>query len=169
VTTFANAQKREALKDAPAAPDRNVGYLYQSNFIDMDLPTNFNLSPEALKNIINGDKTAILVWGTVKYADAFQCRRWVRFLMATSTQAKGATMPKFQRRHYCVVADWLRTAPMAIRELDRRLVAHSLADRLERDNPRFRRQRFLDAAGVFYSGASEDTAVAARLSLSAAE
>jgi hypothetical protein len=32
--------------------------------------------------------------------------------------------------------------------LDRHLVAHSLADRLERDNPRFDRHRFLKAAGV---------------------
>jgi hypothetical protein len=78
-------------------------------------------------------------------------------------------MSKFQRRHYCMLADFLRTAPMAIRELDRRLVAHALADRLATDNPRFSRQRFLDAAGVLYSGESEDAAIAVRLSLRAAE
>jgi hypothetical protein len=78
-------------------------------------------------------------------------------------------MSKFQRRHYVELADWLASASMAVRELDRRLIAHSLADRLERDNPRFRRQRFLDAAGVIYSGDSEDAALAARLSLRAAE
>jgi hypothetical protein len=78
-------------------------------------------------------------------------------------------MSNFQRRHYYVLADWLLTAPMAIPELDRRLVAHSLADRLERDNSRFSRQRFLDAAGVLCSGDSEEAVVAARLSLRAAE
>jgi hypothetical protein len=78
-------------------------------------------------------------------------------------------MSKFQRRHYVELADWLANASMAVRELDRRLIAHSLADRLERDNPRFRRQRFLDAAGVIYSGDSEGAALAARLSLRAAE
>jgi hypothetical protein len=78
-------------------------------------------------------------------------------------------MSKFQRRHYVELAHWLADAAMPIRELDRRLVAHSLADRLERDNPRFRRQRFLDAAGVTYSGDSEDAALTARLSLRAAE
>jgi hypothetical protein len=78
-------------------------------------------------------------------------------------------MSKFQRRHYVELADWLANASLAIRELDRRLVAHSLADRLGRDNPRFRRQRFLDAAGVTYSGDSEDAALTARLSLRAAE
>ena len=78
-------------------------------------------------------------------------------------------MPKFQRRHYVELADWLANASMAVRELDRRLIAHSLADRLERDNPRFRRQRFLDAAGVIYSGDSEGADLVARLSLRAAE
>jgi hypothetical protein len=78
-------------------------------------------------------------------------------------------MSKFQRRHYVELADWLANASMAVRELDRRLIAHSLADRLERDNPRFRRQRFLDAAGVIYSGDSEGADLVARLSLRAAE
>jgi hypothetical protein len=75
----------------------------------------------------------------------------------------------FQKRHYEFLANWLAVAPMAIRELDRRLVAHSLADKLERDNPRFRRQQFLDAAGVIYGDTSEDAALTVRLSLRAAE
>jgi hypothetical protein len=47
----------------------------------------------------------------------------------------------FQKRHYCALADRPRTDPMAIRELDRRLVAHSLAVWLERDNRCFQRLR----------------------------
>ena len=47
-------------------------------------------------------------------------------------------MPKFQKRHYEFLADWLGNASMALyRHTDRVLVAHSLADRLARDNPRF--------------------------------
>jgi hypothetical protein len=45
----------------------------------------------------------------------------------------------------------------------------ALADRLATNNPRFSRQRFLDAAGVLYSGESEDAAIAVRLSLRASE
>ena len=53
----------------------------------------------------------------------------------------------FSKRHYEFLAAWLDNAAMAVGDLDRRLVAHSLADRLERDNPRFNRHRFLKAAG----------------------
>ena len=52
----------------------------------------------------------------------------------------------FSKRHYEYLAAWLDTAAMAVSDRDR-LVAHSLADRLERDNPRFDRHRFLKAAG----------------------
>ena len=56
-------------------------------------------------------------------------------------------MSKFQRRHYVELADWLANASMALySRTDRVLVAHSLADRLARDNPRFKRERFLKAA-----------------------
>jgi hypothetical protein len=65
-----------------------------------------------------------------------------------SNQREGHTMSKFQRRHYVELADWLANASMAVGDLDRRLVAHSLADKLERDNPRFDRHRFLKAAGA---------------------
>jgi hypothetical protein len=54
----------------------------------------------------------------------------------------------FQKRHYEFLADWLANAAMAVSDLDRHLVAHSLADRLECDNSRFDRNRFLKAAGV---------------------
>ena len=54
----------------------------------------------------------------------------------------------FQKLHYEFLAGWLANAAMAVGDLDRRLVAHSLADRLERDNPRFDRNRFLKAAGA---------------------
>ena len=77
-------------------------------------------------------------------------------------------MPRFQKRHYVELAEWLANASMAIRELDRRLVAHSLADRLAGDNARFQRERFLEAAGVLYSSNSEDAAVAVRIGLRAA-
>ena len=53
----------------------------------------------------------------------------------------------FSKRHYEFLAAWLDNAAMAVGDLDRRLVAHSLADRLERDNHRFDRRRFLAAAG----------------------
>ena len=53
----------------------------------------------------------------------------------------------FSKRHYDFLAAWLDNVAMAVGDLDRRLVAHSLADRLERDNPRFDRHRFLKAAG----------------------
>ena len=53
----------------------------------------------------------------------------------------------FSKRHYEFLAAWLDNAAMAVGDLDRRLVAHSLADRLERDNPRFDRHRFLKVAG----------------------
>ena len=53
----------------------------------------------------------------------------------------------FSKRHYEFLAAWLDNAAMAVGDLDRRLVAHSLADRLERDNPRFDRHRFLTVAG----------------------
>ena len=53
----------------------------------------------------------------------------------------------FSKRHYEFLAAWLDNAAMAIGDLDRRLVAHSLADRLERDSPRFDRQCFLKVAG----------------------
>ena len=103
---------------------------------------------------------------TMIYLDSRFTRRHLR---NGSNQCEGHTMSKFQRRHYVELADWLANASMAVQQLDRRLIAHSLADRLERDDPRFRRQRFLDAAGVLYGGNSEDDAVAARLSLRAAE
>ena len=54
----------------------------------------------------------------------------------------------FQKRHYDFLADWLANVAMAVGEMDRRLVTHSLADRLQRDNPRFQRERFLKAAGA---------------------
>jgi hypothetical protein len=58
-------------------------------------------------------------------------------------------MSKFERRHYVELADWLANARMALySRTDRVLVAHSLADRLERDNARFDRNRFLKAAGA---------------------
>jgi hypothetical protein len=53
----------------------------------------------------------------------------------------------FSKRHYEYLAAWLDTAAMAVSDRDRRLVAHSLADRLERDNPHLDRHRFLKAAG----------------------
>jgi hypothetical protein len=62
----------------------------------------------------------------------------------------------FSKRHYEYLADWLRDASMAVADIDRRLVASSLADRLSRDNPRFDRKRFLAAAGA--SGAVLDIA-----------
>jgi hypothetical protein len=54
----------------------------------------------------------------------------------------------FSKRHYEFLAEWLRNASMAVGDMDRHLVAHSLADRLERDNPRFDRKRFLRAANA---------------------
>ena len=49
----------------------------------------------------------------------------------------------FQRRHYERLADWLASIP----DLDRRAkTAASLADMLDRDNPRFKRDRFLRRA-----------------------
>jgi len=59
----------------------------------------------------------------------------------------------FQKRHYEMLADWLANASMAVSDLDRRLVAHSLVDRLERDNRRFDRRRFLAAAACDQSNA----------------
>jgi hypothetical protein len=53
----------------------------------------------------------------------------------------------FSKRHYEFLAAWLDNAAMPVGDLDRRLVAYSLADRLERDNPRFDRHRFLKVAG----------------------
>lgn len=54
----------------------------------------------------------------------------------------------FSKRHYEYLADWLKDASMAVADIDRRLVASSLADRLQRDNPRFDRKRFLSVAGA---------------------
>jgi hypothetical protein len=52
----------------------------------------------------------------------------------------------FQHRHYEVLADWLGNATLCVTdERARRLVASSLADTLQRDNPRFKRDRFLAA------------------------
>ena len=71
-------------------------------------------------------------------------------------------MPKFQKRHYEFLADWLGNASMALyRHTDRVLVAHSLADRLARDNPRFNRERFLRAARATGDGHREPVRLAA--------
>lgn len=52
----------------------------------------------------------------------------------------------FSKRHYEWFADWLANASLAVADIDRNLLASSLADRLERDNPgRFNRTRFLAA------------------------
>ena len=55
-------------------------------------------------------------------------------------------MTIFVKRHYEFLADWLANASMCVSDRDRRLVASSLCDRLERDNPRFKREKFLAAA-----------------------
>ena len=71
-------------------------------------------------------------------------------------------MPKFQRRHYEFLADWLANTSMALySHTDRVLVAHSLADRLARDNPRFNRDRFVRAAGAASEGRGEPIRLAA--------
>jgi hypothetical protein len=55
----------------------------------------------------------------------------------------------FQHRHYEYLAHWLKTATICTSDsMARNLFASSLADRLERDNPRFDRRRFLKACGV---------------------
>jgi hypothetical protein len=54
----------------------------------------------------------------------------------------------FSKRHYVFLADWLASATICTTNpMARGLVASGLADRLERDNPRFDRARFLKAAG----------------------
>ena len=56
----------------------------------------------------------------------------------------------FSKRHYEYLADWLRTGTFCTTDssMARTLFASSLADRLQRDNPRFDRKRFLAAAGA---------------------
>jgi hypothetical protein len=51
----------------------------------------------------------------------------------------------FAKRHYEFIAKTFREYPFAVSQLDLNLVASGLADRFERDNPRFDRQRFLAA------------------------
>ena len=54
----------------------------------------------------------------------------------------------FSKQHYEFLADWLNTAAIATTdEMAVNLVASSLADRLERESPRFDRSRFLTACG----------------------
>lgn len=53
----------------------------------------------------------------------------------------------FSKRHYEYLADWLRAGTFCTTDnMARTLFASSLADRLQRDNPRFDRKRFLAAA-----------------------
>lgn len=52
----------------------------------------------------------------------------------------------FQQRHYEFLAAWIANATLCTTDpMARNLVASSLADRLERDNPRFKRAKFLTA------------------------
>jgi hypothetical protein len=55
----------------------------------------------------------------------------------------------FQHRHYELLADWLAHGTFCTSDsMARNLFASSLADKLERDNPRFDRKRFLKACGA---------------------
>lgn len=49
---------------------------------------------------------------------------------------------KMQKRHYQLIADLIRTAPLA---LGRRHLAEHFADGLRKTNPQFSRERFLEA------------------------
>ena len=55
----------------------------------------------------------------------------------------------FSRKHYEYLAAWLANATICTTDpMARNLFASSLADRLEMDNPRFDRARFLAAVGT---------------------
>lgn len=62
-------------------------------------------------------------------------------------------MPKFSKRHYVAIADVLcesmtSTTRTLFTQAETERFARLLADRFERDNPAFARDRFLTACGL---------------------
>lgn len=72
-----------------------------------------------------------------------------------------------QRRHCEYLANWLATEIAAVSDRDRCLLAYSLCDWLERDNPRFDRIAFLMSANCwpFKDNLSDREAAQPRTSL----
>lgn len=55
----------------------------------------------------------------------------------------------FTKQHYEFLANWIKTGAFCTTDpIARTLFASSLADRLERDNFKFNRARFLNACGL---------------------